>query len=315
MKNRFIYPIIVVFISCMINCTFVEKSASAASASISVKTENDKVVKGDTLYVIITVKSSEIIGGFQGCFSYDSSILKYVTGGSVMSGNDNEFYLTDLDKETQTNKIKYSVQFETRQTGSVSISLKKPYAVYSSDNSSEMSVASNSLNITVVNKAEMYSKGGKTDNEDGKAHINSSTHGTATDDTTAGDAVNADNKSDKNGSVVTDIQTDTESGDGKNNLRESSLNDLPESSSSENVELSEEEAVAGKVSDKSDEKNNYRAGIAKYIAVGVIIVLTAVIIIIILLKPDKKDNDDIMAEEEDDISEQLPKGSNWNRHT
>ena len=149
---------IFVCIICLAGFIFIGKHASAASASISVTTENKKVVKGDTVYVIITVKSSDLIGGFKGTFSYDSSVLKYVTGGSVMSGNDNEFYLTDTERETGVNRIKYSIKFIARHEGSVSIRLKKPYAIYKADDSSVMSVSYNSLNLMVVNKKDYEQK-------------------------------------------------------------------------------------------------------------------------------------------------------------
>lgn len=156
--KKAVYKKIIKFLICIISiigCMNMVKDASAASASINVTTDNKKVAKGDTLYVIITVSSSDLIGGFKGTFSYDSSILKYVTGGSVMSGNDSEFYLTDTERETGAYRIKYSIKFIARHEGPVSISLKKPYSIYKADDSSEMSVSFNPLNIMVVGKDEI----------------------------------------------------------------------------------------------------------------------------------------------------------------
>lgn len=128
------------------------ESVSASSASISVDSESTSVVKGDVVYVVITVSSSDEIGGFKGYFSYDNSVLKYVTGGNVISGNDNEFLISDTDREKGTNKIKYSIKFIARASGSTSIGLKQPYSVYSYTDSSEMSVSYSPLNILVKNK-------------------------------------------------------------------------------------------------------------------------------------------------------------------
>lgn len=124
----------------------------ASSASVSVDSESTNVVKGDVVYVVITVSSADEIGGFKGYFSYDNSVLKYVTGGNVISGNDNEFLISDTDREKGAHKIKYSVKFVARASGSTSIGLKQPYSVYSYTDSSEMSVSYSPLNILVKNK-------------------------------------------------------------------------------------------------------------------------------------------------------------------
>lgn len=162
-----IIKLFICFIS-IVGCMCMVKDASAASATINITTENKKVAKGDTLYVIITVSSSDLIGGFKGTFSYDSSVLKYVTGGSVMSGNDSEFYLTDTNRENGVNRIKYSIKFIARQKGAVSISLKKPYSIYKADDSSDMSVSYNPLNIMVVGKDEIEKETSETKVNDNK---------------------------------------------------------------------------------------------------------------------------------------------------
>lgn len=129
-------------------CT--ERKASAAGASVSVSTRNNRVVSGDTVYVIITVKSSEPISGFEGYFSYDSRVLQYETGGSVISGNDDEFSVSDVNRSTGVTSIKYSVKFRARKAGSTTIALKKPYSVYRAEDSAKMSVSYNSLNVVVT---------------------------------------------------------------------------------------------------------------------------------------------------------------------
>ncbi len=83
----------------MAACLISGRDVQASSAAVNVTVNNNNVVKGDTVYVIITITSSDEIGGFKGYFSYDNSVLKYVTGGSVASGNDNEFLVSDTDRE------------------------------------------------------------------------------------------------------------------------------------------------------------------------------------------------------------------------
>lgn len=136
-------------------CFADSKSVQAASASVTVTAKNNSVVKGDAVYVVITVDSLDEIGGFKGYFSYDNSVLRYVTGGNVISGNDDEFLISDTDRETGTHKIKYVVKFIARASGSTSIRLKSPYSVYSyGDNQVEMSVSYIPLNIVVNKKSQ-----------------------------------------------------------------------------------------------------------------------------------------------------------------
>lgn len=130
------------------------RSASAAGASVSISTKNNRVVSGDTVYVVITVKSSEAISGFEGYFSYDNRVLQYETGGSVISGNDDEFSVSDVNRSTGVTSIKYSVKFRARKAGSTTIALKKPYSVYRAEDSAKMSVSYNSLNIVVTREPD-----------------------------------------------------------------------------------------------------------------------------------------------------------------
>lgn len=129
-------------------------TVSAAGATVSISTKNTTVVKEDTVYVVITVSSSEAIKGFDGYFTYDSRVLQFVTGGSITSGNDDAFRIDDTDRESSATEITYSVKFKARKAGSSTISLRKPYHVYAdNEDSSKMSISYNSLNILVRKKS------------------------------------------------------------------------------------------------------------------------------------------------------------------
>ena len=133
-------------------------NASASSAEVSIQSSEKQVVKGDIVYVIITVNSSDTMSGFEGYFTYDSRVLQYITGGSVANGNDDKFQISDTGRESGVNTLKYSVKFVARKTGSTSIELKQPCAVYSSEDSSKMSVSSDTLNIMVKKTAKAAKK-------------------------------------------------------------------------------------------------------------------------------------------------------------
>lgn len=131
-----------------------ENTAQAAMAQISLQKSADEIVKSDIFYVVITVAADEEINGFDGYFSYDQDIMQYITGGSVSSGNDDEIHVKDLDRETGTKKIKYSLQFRARKAGSCTVALKKCRKIQTADGSVKMSIGSASLGIQVLSRKE-----------------------------------------------------------------------------------------------------------------------------------------------------------------
>lgn len=142
-------------IAIMLLCACVNRrEASAAGATISITSANPTAVSGEVVYVVITVKSSSEISGFEAYFSYDNRVLQFQTGGSVVFGNDDEFRVEDVERDSSSKMIKYSVKFLARREGSTTITLKEPYNVFGASTSEKMSVSYNSLNIVVKRKAE-----------------------------------------------------------------------------------------------------------------------------------------------------------------
>lgn len=125
--------------------------AEASGARVAIETESATVVKGDYFYIVVTITSSDPMGGFEGYFSYDQHVMRYLTGGNVSSGNDDVFTVSDTERESAVTKMKYSIRFLARKTGNCTVELEKPYGVYDEDGV-KMSVASDSLNIRVISK-------------------------------------------------------------------------------------------------------------------------------------------------------------------
>lgn len=139
-----------------------------AMAQISIQKSSDVIVKGDIFYIVVTVASDEEMTGFEGYFSYDQDIMKYITGGSVASGNDNEIHIKDLDREQGTKKIKYSLQFRARKKGESNVGLKRGYHISTDDEDTKFSVGTASVNVQVISKKEyektMPQQTGETEN-------------------------------------------------------------------------------------------------------------------------------------------------------
>lgn len=127
---------------------------SADGAAVSIQTRNTTVTEGDTVYVLITVKSSQGLSGFEGHFPYDNRVLQFQTGGSVVYGNDNEFRIEDVEREQTVKQIKYSIKFQARREGNTTITLKKPYNVFGESTSDKLSVSYNTLTIVVRKKGD-----------------------------------------------------------------------------------------------------------------------------------------------------------------
>ncbi len=139
-----------------------------AMAQISIQKSSDVIVKGDIFYIVVTVASDEEMTGFEGYFSYDQDIMKYITGGSVASGNDNEIHIKDLDREQGTKKIKYSLQFRARKKGDSNVGLKRGYHISTADEDTKFSVGTASVNVQVISRKEyektMPQQTGETEN-------------------------------------------------------------------------------------------------------------------------------------------------------
>lgn len=156
-RRRFYW---LLFFACCLFGSFVQAGrVEASSASVTVETKNDKVEVGDTVYVIVTVRSMKAIKGFEGYFTYDNRYLRFESGGSVVHGNDDAFQILDMERAAGSTKLKYSVKFTARKAGGSMISLKKPYNVLEDDgNNSKMSVSYSEQYIKIDEKSGQQSQ-------------------------------------------------------------------------------------------------------------------------------------------------------------
>lgn len=157
MKGRFRKYCFILFLVFACSC-FQKQDSRAAVAQITIQKSQQDIVKGDTFYVIVTVTSDEEINGFEGYFSYNQNVMQFITGGSVASGNDDEIHIKDLDRETGTRKIKYSLQFRARKAGTSSVALKRYRQIKKAEEDTKLSVGSASLEIEVISSKEYQTK-------------------------------------------------------------------------------------------------------------------------------------------------------------
>lgn len=157
MKGRFRRWFIIGFLV-FAGCFMMKVRTQAAVAQITIQKSQQEIVRGDTFYVIVTVASDEEINGFEGYFSYNQNVMQFITGGSVASGNDDEIHIKDLDRETGTQKIKYSLQFRARKAGTSSVALKRYRQIKKAEEDTKLSVGSASLEIEVISRKAYQNK-------------------------------------------------------------------------------------------------------------------------------------------------------------
>lgn len=157
MKSRFRKWFIFLFLV-FAGCPMMKTEAQAAVAQITIQKSQQDIVKGDVFYVIVTVTSDEEINGFEGYFSYNQNVMQFITGGSIASGNDDEIHIKDLDRDTGTQKIKYSLQFRARKAGTSSVALKRYRQIKKAEQDTRLSVGSASLEIEVISQKEYEAK-------------------------------------------------------------------------------------------------------------------------------------------------------------
>lgn len=157
MKGRFRRWFIIGFLV-FAGCFMMKVRTQAAVAQITIQKSQQEIVRGDTFYVIVTVASDEEINGFEGYFSYNQNVMQFITGGSVASGNDDEIHIKDLDRETGTQKIKYSLQFRARKAGTSSVALKRYRQIKKAEEDTKLSVGAASLEIEVISRKAYQNK-------------------------------------------------------------------------------------------------------------------------------------------------------------
>lgn len=149
--NKILISLGILFGLCgTLTCICGGRNAQAAGARVSIASSAQKVQVGESVYVVITITSSDSLTGFEGFFSYDNKVLQFVTGGSVVHGNDDEFQISDINRAVGNTTLKYSIKFNARAQGVCNISLKKPYGIYGSSTSDKLSASYDDTTIHVV---------------------------------------------------------------------------------------------------------------------------------------------------------------------
>ena len=129
------------------------KSASAASATVSISNPQKQVRVGDSFYIVIEVTSDVSIGEVDAYISYNQKKMKFITGGSVISVENKLLHIQDTISEDDYSK-KYSVEFEAKRRGKAEFSLLSPFKIVDASEGTQMSISGNRLSMQVLGVSE-----------------------------------------------------------------------------------------------------------------------------------------------------------------
>ncbi len=149
MRKR-VFLIIVSIICCCFISLIAKQKAYAASAAIEFTASENQVRAGGKITVICTVKSDSAFSDTDFYITYDPKLLKFVTGGSKVSGSKGMLHASSVGNETETNKRVFSLSFIARKRGTTSVGISNQARIVTA-NRTALSVSSNRVTINIMN--------------------------------------------------------------------------------------------------------------------------------------------------------------------
>lgn len=126
----------------------------AASASISIETEDALVQVGDTVTVELVLQGTTRLGGFEAFLTYNPSALEFQSADGPVAGGEGMLRISDMEPMERTKKRIYTITFTAVGVGGCEIAMRDKAHVYEDEGGNEMSVSSNSLSVKVEAAAE-----------------------------------------------------------------------------------------------------------------------------------------------------------------
>lgn len=129
-------------------------NSNAATGSLSVKSNTNTVVVGNTVTISVTLSSSSPLGAWEFDVNYDSSYLRLTSSNAEGNGT----YFVNYGNGSMKSKT-YTLKFKALKSGSTYITIGS-YDVYAYD-TSKMSITKSNKNIKIMTQQELeatYSK-------------------------------------------------------------------------------------------------------------------------------------------------------------
>ena len=120
-------------------------TALAASAAVNLSLSTENVEVDSTFSVVLTVQASEEIGNLQCYLSFDSDVLKFVSGGANVTGGNGVVMISDKDSTDESTTKKYSMKFKAIKAGESTLWIEENASITCLLDDTTMSVSCNQL--------------------------------------------------------------------------------------------------------------------------------------------------------------------------
>ncbi len=122
-----------------------QTTALAASAAVNLSLSTENVEVDSTFSVVLTVQASEEIGNLQCYLSFDSKVLKFVSGGANVTGGNGVVMISDKDSADESTSKKYSMKFKAIKSGESTLWIEENASITCLLDDTTMSVSCNQL--------------------------------------------------------------------------------------------------------------------------------------------------------------------------
>lgn len=143
-----------IYLFCLMLC-FLGISAytktQASSADIVINSDKTDYYPGDNVDIYIDIEADILPGDFEGCLTFPSDILEYVSGPDIVVEGEGEVLISDQPASVPNrNTRRYSLRFKALKPGSADICFEDVPEIYEYEEGYLMSVSVNELRITVI---------------------------------------------------------------------------------------------------------------------------------------------------------------------
>ncbi len=126
------------------------KPVLAASATITLTTDEEEIHAGDTVEVKLTISADATIGDFEAFISYDETIFEFYSAASCITGGAGFLKVSDIGASPSSQERTYRIYFNALTQGECEVALYDRPVVYCYTDGTEMSVTGVSKTFSVL---------------------------------------------------------------------------------------------------------------------------------------------------------------------
>jgi len=130
------------------------QTVQAASATITLSTEEEEIHVGDEVEIKLTIRADATIGDFEAFLSYDESIFEFYTAAPCIKGDAGFLKISDIGASPSTQERTYRIYFKAISQGECEVALYDRPVIYCYTDGKEMSVTGVSSYFSILPSSE-----------------------------------------------------------------------------------------------------------------------------------------------------------------